>query len=161
MTPAEYLEHLEKTAARDKLPASELRPCSSADIMSVEHEVGMSLPEEYVEFLCQVGVGTEFGGLAIWFHLDLTRPGNVIDRSQILMRDQTKIMEKGGVTAEQYPEDLLIFHDPCDGGMYGFLPDSDSAYKPCVYFWDCEMHELEQVADTFDAFLPSLCEESG
>jgi hypothetical protein len=159
MTAADYLERLEKCAVRDKLPPSELRPCSSADIMSVEHEVGMTLPSEYVDFLCQVGTGKEFGGLAIWFHLDLTRPGNVLECSQRLMHDQTQTMSEAGIDAEHYPEGLLIFYDPCDGGMYGFLPASDSVYHPHVYFWDCETHELEQVADNLYIFLALLCED--
>ena len=159
MNPAEYLDHLDRGSLREGLPASELRPCFAADVMSVEREVGMSLPEQYVDFLCQVGVGDEFGGLARWFHLDLTRPGNIIAHSEALAAEQLRLMEETGVPAQHFPKGILFFYDSHDGVLYGFLPASDSSYKPAVFLWDCEEFVLEEAADNFFTFLSYLCEE--
>ena len=160
MNPTEYLEHLQSCAERDGLAGSDLRPCSSADIMSVEREVGMSLPEEYVDFLCQVGAGEEHGGLARWFHLDMTRPGNVIDHSHTVMSEQLGRLRDNGQPTSRYPKNMLVAYDACDGVLYGFVPNSHSTYKPGVFCWDCDELALEKVADSFYEFLDYLADDS-
>lgn len=156
MYPPEYLEYLERCRKKEGLAKSDLRPCSAADVMSVERETGVSLPEEYVDFLCQVGAGEEHNGLACWYHLDITRPGNVVNHSHVVMTEQIQAMREAGVPVTRYPKNMLLIHDPCDGVIYGFVPNSGSTYKPGVYCWDLEEFELEQISECFGEFLEYL-----
>ena len=164
MSPDKYVDHLDTGSLREGLPVSELRPCSAADITSFEREMGMSLPDQYVDFLCRVGAGDEFGGLARWFHLDLTRPGNIITRSAALVAEQARLLQAAGAPVGQLPDDILFFYDPHDGALYGFLPasdsDSDAEYQPAVFLWDCEEFSLEEVSSNLFGFLSYLCEEA-
>jgi SMI1-KNR4 cell-wall len=161
MNPGEYLNHLERSAERMHLASSDLRPASDVDITSVEREVGLSLPEDYVDFICRVGTGKEHGGTAEWFHVDITRPGNIIDHSHSIMKQQIKRLRDSGTPVSRYPKGMLVIYDACDGFLYGFVPNTGSTYKPGVYSWDCDDMQLDKVADTFEEFLDFLSEAEG
>ena len=158
MRPSDYLNYLTDTAEKEGLPASDLRPCSSVDISSVEHEAGMHLPSQYIDFLCEVGTGKEYGGLSCWLHLDVTRPKNVIEFSRATREDQLEALKETGGSANGYPKGLLIVYDSNDGQLYGFRANSGSTYLDGVFCWDTDDLSLEKVADSFYEFLDYLAE---
>jgi len=157
MTPAQYLEHLENTSLAEKFPSSELRPHSSVEVLSIERETQRQFPPAYVEFVCEIGTGDEFGGLARWLHLDVARPNNVLDYTNKIKESQLSLMAEAGRPASKYPKDFIVFYDSLDDAVYGFCL-TDKEYQENVFCWDCEIHEIDEVAATFSEFLDYLAE---
>lgn len=159
MNPVVYAECLELISERDNLPASALYPVTLPEVMAIEEELGASLPDHYEEFVLEAGVGAELGGLAEWFHLELTRPGNLIEANRDLAREQAASIRKQGAGVS-YPTDFLAVYDPREGEVFGFLR-GDGDYEPAVYQWDLEEFRLERVADDLYSFLDELvdCDE--
>jgi hypothetical protein len=159
MWPSDYLEHLRTYGDAEHLPPSDLRPCSEVEIESAERETKIGLPDDYVNFLCEVGTGDVYGGLGRWLHLDVSRPGNVIAHSRSIQMAQVEEMKGKGIPQRRYPKDFLVIYDPLDGVLYGLAPHSTSAYKGGVFCWDTEAHALTRVADSFLEFLDFLAAE--
>lgn len=159
MKALQYREHLVKTSRLEKLPTSSLRPVLATDILAVERELGAQLPEQYEEFLTEVGVGDEYGGLSVWYHLDITRPGNLLDVNEHLAEDQTNQMKKEGLPPSRYPKDFLAIYDGKDGQVYGFLRSQAARFFPQVNAWDQEGFNLVSVAIDFEHFLDWLSQE--
>lgn len=157
MRPSEYLEHLRSYGDDEHLPLSDLRTASEVEVESAERETKLALPDEYVNFLCSVGAGDVYGGLGSWFHLDITRPGNILSHSQAIMQSQLQEMKKCGIPLRRWPKGFLIIYDSHDGTYYGLLPNASSgSYRPDVFCWDTEEHEISKVADSFYLFLDYL-----
>ena len=156
MEPREYLDYLSECAEHDHLPPSNLRPCSLVDVSSVEHEVKKHLPSAYVDFLCQVGVGEEHGGLGKWFHLDVSHHGNILEIAEEIAEEQREAKK---VVSARHHKGFLPVYDSCDGAIYGFMPNGNSThYQPTVFCWDTDSFVLERVSDTFFDFLSYLAE---
>lgn len=79
-----------------------------SEIISVENELRVELPKQYEDFIAEVGVGEEYGGLAVWLHLDLTQHGNLVEVNKRLWG--------GGVI----PRSMIAVYDSMDGELYGF-----------------------------------------
>lgn len=140
--PLVYLECLKLVSERDDLAASDLKPIMINEVLAVEDELGTSLPEQYEDFLTKVGAGTEYGGLSTWYHLDLTRHGNLLQRNKDLKRN------KG---AERSPNGFFAIYDPCDGSLIGFNR-SNGVFDPEIVIWSVE-EGVEVIADDFCEFL--------
>jgi hypothetical protein len=160
MKPEVYLECLQLVAARDSLPPSDLHPVLATDIYTLEREIGASLPDQYEDFLREAGCGEEHGGLSRWHHLDITRPGNLIEINHEFAHQQIKRMRSEGISVSRFPRALFVVYDPCDGEVYGFMQDS-SRFNPQVVAWDTDEFTLRTVAQSFAEFLEyvSDCDE--
>lgn len=155
MRPAVYLECLKLIAERDQLEPCDLQPVTLSSILAVEDELGAHLPDQYEDFLLQLGAGEEHGGLARWYHLDITRPGNLLEANEKLREAQTTEMRAHGRRRASFPKEFLAVYDPREGEVFGFMRDGQS-YGASVYVWDMEDYFLEQAADDFSSFLESL-----
>lgn len=142
VSPREYRDALALIAAAHSLEPSSLRPVTASDIIAVERELGRTLPDEYATFLVEIGCGDEYGGLARWFHFDITEPGNVLEES-------TRFQARGN------PRGFLAVYDPFDGDVYGFLPMQRS-YRSEPHSWNQERRELRQLASSFSELLDEL-----
>lgn len=141
MTPEEYLDFLELSReATDQ--ESYLRPAQLTQIFDVEEQLGVKLPKQYEEFLTSVGCGEEHGGMGRWYHLDLTRPGNVVEISRHIPRGSRA-------------SGMLPIYDAYDGDIYGFLPNSNGFY-PQVHVFDSEAGEMKKVSEDLEGFLDCL-----
>lgn len=158
MTPERYLECLELISLEHGLERSRLLPVMSIDLMAVERELNMTLPQQYVSFVEKIGCGEEFGGVSLWLHFDISMPGNVIDRSRALAR-QVQDAPRRGRGAKRLPRGFFAFYDSCEGDIYGFVPVSAGTFSPEVYAWNTEVGELSRVTDSFDKFLDYLVED--
>jgi hypothetical protein len=155
MRPAVYLECLELIAARDGLDECKLQPVMLSQIMAVADELGAQMPDQYEDFLLEVGAGMEHGGLARWYHLDVTRPGNLLDANERLRQSQAEEMRAHGRKKARFPKEFLAVYDPCEGEVFGFMR-SGGEFGSAVYLWDLEEHYLERIADDFCEFLGTL-----
>jgi len=151
--PLIYLECLKIVEQRDKLEKNNLTPVMLNEIMAVEDELGIDLPEQYENFLLQVGPGSEYGQLAYWYHLDLTRDGNLLQINQELQK-----------RAKNRPRNplkrFLAVYDPCDGSLVGFVRTNDG-YKKEVFAWFEDERVLEPLAQDFCSFLQSNIDCTG
>ena len=158
MKPRDYLQCLELITLRDDLSPSELHPALTTEVLTIERELGAELPEAYEEFLTEVGCGCEFGGVAWWYHLDITRPGNLLEVNQHLVREQAQAMRQIGRSPTEFPTGFLAVYDPCDGEVFGFQLNGGGRYAPAVWAWDTEEFELREVAPDMCHFLDYLLE---
>lgn len=155
MRPAVYYECLQLIATRDRLDRSDLHPVMLSQIIAIEDELGAHLPDQYEDFILEAGVGTEHGGLASWYHLDLTRPGNVIAENARLRSSQAKEMRERGRKRCRFPKGFLAIYDPHEGEVFGFVRDGNS-YGVEVFLWDLDEYYLELAYDSFAEFLDGL-----
>lgn len=151
MEPRVYAECLKVSAARDELAPSDLHPVMMNEIMAVEDELGVDLPEQYESFLVTVGAGAEFGGLAHWYHCDLAREGNLIRVNTCLWHGERKGCNGSRFDART-PRDFLAVYDPCDGSLIGFRR-KNGRFHPDVFSWDPDDGGLVPVTDDFCSFL--------
>jgi hypothetical protein len=158
MHPTVYCECLAYVARRDGLAESDLRPVLASDVLTIEHELGAQLPEQYEDFLRSVGVGCEYGGLSWWWHLDVTRPGNLLEKNHRLVGEQLRELRKMGLARDKYPAGFLAIYDPCDGEVFGFLRCPETCFLPKVVAWDTEEFTLSTVAPDFNHFLDYLAD---
>lgn len=140
----QYRDYLDACTAQEGMGASVLLPVQSTQILDVETQLGGNLPEQYETFLTQIGVGEECGGVGLWFHLDITSPGNVLEASEQVARSGTA---------------MLVVYDAYDGELYGFLPAA-KGFQPEVHAWTSETGEMRLVADQLEDFLDVLADES-
>lgn len=151
MEPRVYAECLKLAAARDGLAPSDLHPVMMNEIIAVEDELGVDLPEQYESFLVTVGAGPEFGGLAHWYHCDLAREGSLIRVNTCLWNGERDCCFGSGFEVRS-PKDFLAVYDPCDGSLIGFRR-KNGCFHPEVFSWDPGDGGLEAVADDFCGFL--------
>lgn len=137
-----YKACLNFLAKRDDLPKSEWRPVMLSDVMTIEKELNTQLPREYEEFLIQAGVGLELGGLAEWYHLDLSVSNNLIEANEFIR----------GEFEFTPPTGFLAVYDLRDGSYLGFEKE-DMIYKPGFYAWDSEDGSYEKEANSLGEFL--------
>jgi hypothetical protein len=137
-----YKACLNFLAKRDGLPKSEWRPVMLSDVMTIEKELNAQLPRQYEEFLIQAGVGLELGGLAEWYHLDLSVSNNLIEANEFI-REEFDFAP---------PESFLAVYDLKDGIYLGFEKE-DIFYKPGFYAWDSEDGSYEKEANSLNEFL--------
>lgn len=156
MLPEQYREHLQVAAETLGLPVCDLRPAQTADLLTVERTIGMTLPQEYVAFLLEVGCGEEFGGLSLWHHFDLTLAGNTLEASHELAAHAPRAPRSQ--PHRRLPRGFLPIYDSLDGSVYGYIPRSSNEYERQIYVWDTDANELRQVADDFAGFLDYLVE---
>lgn len=156
--PRDYIKCLELLSERDALPASELYPALTTDVLTVERELGVELPEDYEDFLTIVGSGPEFGGVAWWYHLDITRPGNILEVNHELAKEQAQLMRKAGKAPSDFPNGFLAIYDACDGEVFGFERDTKGKFLPHVIAWDTEDYTSQRIADDLCGFLDFLLE---
>jgi hypothetical protein len=142
MLASHYREYLERLCESEGLRSS-LRPVPVAQIIDIGEQLGSTLPEQYENFLLEVGVGDECAGLGRWLHLDLDRAGSVLERTQAFA------YESGG---------LLLVYDALDGDYYGFAP-GEQGYERAVWRFNAETGEIAKVADDFGEFLDLLAVE--
>lgn len=142
MKPLLYKGCLDLISQRDGLEVSELVPMMLSDIMIFEEELKAEFPKEYEEFLVRVGGGLELGGLAEWFHLDLSVENNLIDANRKLFQQ------------EDYnpPKNFLAVYDAKDGSFFGFQKKG-SAFQSTVMMWDSEDKIFEPYAENLYEFL--------
>jgi hypothetical protein len=146
------------TSVRDKLPASDMATVQVAEILDVEQEIGAQLPDAYEDFLTIAGCGEEYGGLACWYHFDITRGGNILEANKKLMSSQARRIRTEKLTAQLLPAHFLAVLDSYDGTVYGFIQESDTAFGPSVWSWELETYEFEQVSPNFGEFLEYIAE---
>lgn len=154
MDAHKYIECLEYVRQRDGLQVSDLRPALASDILTIERELDAQLPEQYEDFLRTCGVGKQFGGLSEWFHLDITRPGNLFEKNAELVAFQASLNGNG----KKFPKGFLGVYDDFEGEIFGFLKPSGSRYLPQVVAWDQETQELSPVSQDFNCFLDYLAD---
>lgn len=138
MEPLLYRAALHFISKRDSLPASSLHPVQIAELLAIEEHLGAPLPSQYAEWLLTVGVGYEHGGLALWHHCDLARPGSVVETSN----------NEGPNHRE-----MCIFFDSLEGDFFGFLK-SPKGWQKEIYIVD-EAGSYEKYCSDFAAFLRS------
>ena len=157
MKPTAYYDHLQQTSTRVGLDPSDLQAAAVMDIITMERTLGFALCECYQEFLSTVGCGPVFGGLGVWLHLDVTRPGNLLDASRGLAREMAPATRRV-YGKNTFPRDMLVVYDACDGDLFGFLPEKAKTgrYQPAVYAWNTEDLELREAAPCFRTFLGYL-----
>jgi hypothetical protein len=141
MTAEQYLEYLE-IYAQDEHVKLALRPVQMSQIFELVAQLKIELPKQYETFLTTVGCGEECGGMGLWYHLDLTSPGSVLERSR-------------GIPSTSPAKGMLAIYDSYDGDIYGFLPGKRS-FRPQVHALNTETNELHKVADNFEDFLDCL-----
>lgn len=96
----------------------------------------------------------EYGGLAIWYHIDLMLPGNIIDASKNLVRQAHQAL---GGFKDKLPGDILTISDRCDG-TYLCLRKSGSNYLPTIWIWDSEELIFEMFAANLEEALTNICD---
>jgi hypothetical protein len=146
VNPHLYRDCLDYIAERDNLNKSVFHPVMLSDVMAIEEELGNGLPIQYEEFITELGVGEEYGGLSKWLLLDLTVDENILNRN--------KELRKG----EQYnkfkaPKHFFAVYDQHDGIFIGFQQLENKTLDEQVTAWDSETGELEVISDSFYNFL--------
>lgn len=142
MNPKLYKSCLDFLAERDQLKRSEWKPVMLNDLLTLENELGAELPKQYEEFLLKAGVGLELGGLAEWYHLDLSVDNNLIEANSTIRK------ENGNVP----PDNFLAVYDLKDGIYLGF-EKGNSYYSPELMAWDVEDGSYEVEANCLFDFL--------
>jgi len=142
LDPLVYLECLKIVAERDNLAQSELHPIMINEVLAVEDELGIPLPEQYEDFLMKAGAGTEYGGLATWYHFDLTLTGNLLEKNVEIQHRRR---------GEKPPGDFLAVYDPCDGSLIGYQAQNGS-YSTELFIWSKE-DGIESLSDDLYSFL--------
>ena len=137
LEPELYRECLRLIAERDSLPHCSFIPARMSEIISIEEELSMNLPRHYQEYLLRVGVGEEHGGLAVWYHLDVGRGGNVLEK-----REKSPARKKR----------FLPIYDSCDGEIFGFCQNG-KAFIEKIYVFDEDDETLEEAYEGFSFFL--------
>jgi hypothetical protein len=137
LEPELYKECLRLIAERDGLADCSFIPAQMTEIISIEEELGMPLPGEYQEYLLRVGVGEEHGGLAIWYHLDVGRSGNLLEQ-----REKPAAKEKR----------FLPIYDSLDGEVFGFCQNG-VAFQEGIFCLYEEEKDLEDAYSSFSEFL--------
>jgi hypothetical protein len=137
-----YKACLNFLAKRDGLPKSEWRTVMLSDVMTIEKELSAQLPREYEEFLIQAGVGLELGGLAEWYHLDLSVSNNLVEANEFIRKEFQFTP----------PSAFLAVYDLRDGIYLGFEKEGIT-YKPEFYAWDSDNGSYEKEADSLSEFL--------
>jgi hypothetical protein len=155
-----YSDFLAELAERDGLELTPLQPQAITDIHALERALGRDLPEAYEHFLHEVGAGELFGGLAVWYHADITMPGNLKEVSETFAeaQEEARRMRGGG---QRLPKGFLPIYDAFEGEVFGLLPESKSRYGQAVYSWDCDELALTKVAEDFYGFLDFLAQSEG
>ena len=152
MDPAKYKECLSLLSWRDQLSPSSLRPTATTNVIAIERELKASFPRQYEKFLVEAGCGHEHGGLAIWHHLDLMLPGNILEASRIIWDEIQSSPQKNEV-----PEGILVISDRCDG-THLCLRRSGSSYLEPVWLWDSETWLFEKLANNLNKALSIICD---
>jgi hypothetical protein len=152
MKPGIYVEALRLLEAREALEDSHLVPALASDILAVERELGAELPQQYEDFLRHAGCGVEHGGLAIWYHLDLTRPGNLIDVNRQLREDSLAALRRAGHSTRRFPRGFMAIYDSCDGELFGYL-QRGHYFLPEIIAWDVEELTTRKIASDLYEFL--------
>lgn len=143
MDPSLYKACLNYLAERDQLKRSEWKPVMLNDVITLENELGAEFPKQYEEFLIKAGVGLELGGLAEWYHLDLSVGNNLIEAND-------KIRKAANGSAP--PKDFLAIYDLKDGVYLGFEKEHEH-YLPELMVWDSEEESYEVEAECLFYFL--------
>jgi hypothetical protein len=146
INPHLYRDCLDYIAERDSLSKSVFHPVMLSDVIAVEEELGNELPIQYEEFITELGVGEEYGGLSKWLLLDLTVDENILNRNQEL---------KEGDQYNKYkaPRNFFAVYDQHDGIFVGFQQMKNKKLAQQVTAWDSETGELEIISDSFYDFL--------
>lgn len=134
-----------------------LRPALATDVMAIEREIGASLPNQYQDFLVKAGTGVEYGGLAVWYHLDLMMSGNIIEASKDMTDEAKKSLRAADQSPKKIPKDILVISDRCDGS-YLCLRLSGNSYNEAIWIWDSEDLSFEKLADDLEGALDIICE---
>ena len=143
MEPLLYKYCLDKISERDKLAPSEWNPVMLNDIITFENELKAELPKEYEEFLIAIGGGLELGGLAEWYHLDLSLKNNLIEANNKLLNHSEE---------HNPPKGFLAVYDCKDGTFFGFQRKHNT-YLSDFMIWDSYDNDYEKYADNLFLFL--------
>lgn len=125
--------------------------------MAIEREIGASLPTQYQDFLVEAGTGVEYGGLAVWYHLDLMMTGNIVEASNNVVRQAKEALRLASRSPKQIPCDILAISDRCDGS-YLCLRRSGNSYNEAIWIWDSEDLAFEKLADNLEEALSLICD---
>ena len=137
MIPDLYRRCLSWVEKRDGLQPSSLIRAQLAEILSLEEELRASLPAAYEEHLLHFGAGFEHGGLALWFHLDRTRSGHILQCNDLLRRANGR---------PGCPRDFLAVYDSRDGSFFGFRKQGGE-YGPEIFSWSREEGRCQKYCD--------------
>lgn len=146
INPHLYRDCLDYIAKRDNLSKSVLHPVMFSDVMTIEEEIGNELPNQYEEFITELGVGEEYGGLSKWLLLDLTVDENILNKN-------TELRNGNRYNKFKAPKHFFAVYDQHDGIFVGFQHLKNKQLDEKVTAWDSETGELEIITDSFYDFL--------
>ncbi|AKT42852.1 SMI1/KNR4 family protein [Chondromyces crocatus] len=145
------LAEIEALGARVKLD----EPSTDAEIVAAEAHLGFDLPEEYKEFLREIG-GVSIEARRTWFFYGLPEKAD-IKALYVKEFDAFRGGEGGGA---YYPARFMVVHDEGDfsNAAEGFVWDGDLGHLRATAGGDC-IERSEFLVEGYWAFLSDQLEE--